>query len=103
MIAGQASSLPSALTSGLQHQGVPQHVAHHVGALPPVSSLFAAVLGVNPLQHLLAASRVLAALPAAAQQTITGRAFFPGLTPSRAGHDRPGEGNPRSPRGTSRR
>jgi MFS family permease len=79
MIAGLAGSLPSALTSGLQHQGVPQPIAHHVGALPPVSSLFAAVLGVNPLQHLLAASRVLSALPAAAQQTITGREFFPDL------------------------
>ena len=47
--------------------------------LPPVSSLFAAVLGVNPLQHLLAASRVLSTLPAAAQRTITGRQFFPDL------------------------
>ena len=54
-------------------------IAHQVGALPPVSSLFAAVLGVNPLQHLLAASRVLSTLPAAAQQTITGREFFPDL------------------------
>ena len=79
MIAGLASSLPAALTSGLQHQGVPQHLAHQVGSLPPVSSLFAAVLGVNPLQHLLAASRVLPTLPAAAQQTITGREFFPDL------------------------
>ena len=79
MIAGLANSLPAALTSGLQHEGVPHHIAHQVGALPPVSSLFAAVLGVNPLQHLLAASRVLSTLPAAAQQTITGRAFFPDL------------------------
>jgi MFS family permease len=79
MIAGLSSSLPDALTSGLQHQGVPHGIAHQVGTLPPVSSLFAAVLGVNPLQHLLAASRVLSALPAAAQQTITGREFFPDL------------------------
>jgi hypothetical protein len=79
MIAGLASNLPKALTSGLQQQGVPAGVAHQVGTLPPVSSLFAAVLGVNPLQHLLAASRVLPSLPAAAQQTITGREFFPML------------------------
>jgi hypothetical protein len=79
MIAGLASSLPKALTIGLQQQGVPSGVAHQVGTLPPVSSLFAAVLGVNPLQHLLAASRVLPSLPAAAQQTITGREFFPEL------------------------
>ncbi len=64
---------------GLQRHGVPHGIAYHVGTLPPVSSLFAAVLGVNPLQHLLAASRVLSALPAAAQQTITGREFFPDL------------------------
>jgi MFS family permease len=79
MIAGLAASLPKALTSGLQHQGVPHGIAHHVGALPPVSSLFAAVLGVNPLQHLLAASRVLSSLPAARRQAITGREFFPHL------------------------
>src|SRR5450755_2277438 len=79
MIAGLAASLPKALSSGLQQQGVPHSIAHQVGTLPPVSSLFAAVLGVNPLQHLLAASRVLSSLPAAAQQTITGREFFPDL------------------------
>jgi MFS family permease len=79
MIAGLASSLPTTLASGLQRQGVPHTIAHHVASLPPVSSLFAAVLGVNPLRQLLAASRVLSSLPAAAQQTITGREFFPDL------------------------
>jgi hypothetical protein len=44
-----------------------------------VSSLFAAVLGVNPLQHLLAANGALSALPAAAQRTVTGKQFFPDL------------------------
>jgi MFS family permease len=79
MIAGLASRLPTTLTSGLQRQGVPHAIAHHVATLPPVSSLFAAVLGVNPLRQLLAASRALSSLPAAAQQTITGREFFPDL------------------------
>jgi MFS family permease len=79
MIAGLASSLPKALTSGLQQQGVPHGIAQQVGSLPPVSSLFAAVLGVNPLQHLLAPSGVLPTLPTAAQQVITGRKFFPDL------------------------
>jgi len=79
MIAGLASILPTTLTSGLQRLGVPHGIAHQVGALPPVSSLFAAVLGVNPLQHLLAPSGVLSSLPIAAQQTITGREFFPNL------------------------
>jgi hypothetical protein len=48
-----------------------------LGSLPPVSSLFAAVLGANPLQHLLAANGVLSALPAAARRTLTGKEFFP--------------------------
>jgi MFS family permease len=79
MIAGLSGSLPTTLTGGLQQHGVPEAVAHHIGSLPPVSSLFAAILGVNPLQHLLAAHGVLSMLPAAARQTITGRTFFPGL------------------------
>jgi len=79
MIAGLASSLPTALTAGLQHQGVPHAVAQQIGALPPVASLFAAVLGANPVQHLLAAKGVLYSLPAASQQVLTGREFFPDL------------------------
>jgi len=79
MIAGLASSLPKTLAGGLQQHGVPSGVAHQVGSLPPVASLFAAVLGVNPLGHLLAARGALSALPAAARQTITGREFFPHL------------------------
>ncbi len=79
MIAGLASSLPKTLTSGLQRQGVPHAIAAHIGSLPPVSSLFAAVLGVNPIQHLLASSGALASLPAANQQVLTGRQFFPNL------------------------
>jgi MFS family permease len=79
MIAGLASSLPQSLTSGLARHGVPHGVAAHAGALPPVSSLFAAVLGVNPVQHLLAAAGVLATLPAAARRALTGREFFPQL------------------------
>jgi MFS family permease len=79
MIAGLASTLPRTLTSGLARQGVPAAVAHQVGTLPPVSSLFAAVLGVNPVQHVLATSGVLARLPAAHQRVLTGRRFFPAL------------------------
>ena len=79
MIAGLASRLPVTLASGLRQHGVAPGVAHQIAALPPVSSLFAAVLGVNPLGHLLAARGGLAGLPAAARQTLTGREFFPGL------------------------
>jgi MFS family permease len=79
MIAGLASNLPRTLTSGLQHQGVAPAAAHHIGSLPPVSSLFAAVLGVNPVQHLLASMHALASLPAESQRILTGREFFPSL------------------------
>jgi MFS family permease len=79
MITGLASTLPKSLTSGLVRQGVPHDVAHHIATLPPVSSLFAAVLGVNPLGHLLTMGGVLASLPAKAQQTLTGREYFPHL------------------------
>jgi MFS family permease len=79
MIAGLASTLPKALTSGLEHQGVPAAVAHQIGALPPVSSLFATVLGVNPVQHLLASRGALSSLSAAHQRVLTGREFFPNL------------------------
>jgi MFS family permease len=79
MIVGLAASLPKALTSGLQRYGVPHGIADHVAALPPVSSLFAALLGVNPVRHLLAPSGALSRLPVASQRVLTGREFFPDL------------------------
>jgi MFS family permease len=79
MIAGLASSLPTTLTAGLKGQGVPAGVAHQIATLPPVSSLFAAVLGVNPIQHLLDSRGALSSLSAAHQRILTGREFFPGL------------------------
>ena len=79
MIAGLASNLPHTLTSGLEQQGVAPAVAHQVGSLPPVSSLFAAVLGVNPVAHLLGSGHALAALPASHRDVLTGHEFFPHL------------------------
>jgi MFS family permease len=79
MIVGLSTTLPGAMADGLVQQGVSPAVAHQVGALPPVATLFAAVLGVNPLEHLLEPTGALAALPVANQQTITGREFFPHL------------------------
>ena len=79
LIAGLAGSLPRTLTRGLQQQGVPHAIAHQVASLPPVSSLFAAILGVNPIKELLAPSGALSTLPAANRRTLTGREFFPKL------------------------
>src|SRR6195952_679669 len=79
MIVGLSQRLPDAMSGGLIQQGIPPEIAHEVGAMPPVATLFSAILGVNPLEHLLAPTGALTALPAANQQTITGREFFPHL------------------------
>jgi MFS family permease len=79
MIAGLATRLPEAMFAGLMQQGVRSDVARQVAQLPPVSSLFAAFLGVNPMQHLLAPSGALAALSAANRKIVTGTTFFPNL------------------------
>jgi MFS family permease len=79
MVVGLAGSLPGALSGGLQAHGVPHDVAQQVSVLPPVSTLFAAVLGVNPVEHLLAPSGVLTQLPPDSQAAITGHDFFPNL------------------------
>jgi MFS family permease len=79
MIAGLAASLPHTLSRGLELHSVPVSVARQIASLPPVSSLFAAVLGVNPVQHLLSTSGVLSALPQSSRQILTGREFFPQL------------------------
>jgi MFS family permease len=79
MIAVLARSLPASLSTGLQRRGVPADVAHGIATLPPVSSLFAAFLGANPMEHLLGPSGALAALPIANQRVLTGPTFFPQL------------------------
>jgi len=79
MIAGLAIHLPAALTQGLQEHGVPHDVAREIGTLPPVSTLFAALLGVNPIGQLLGPGGTLASLPTAQAQILTGREFFPSL------------------------
>ncbi len=79
MIAGLASTLPSTLSHGLTAQGVPAQIAHQIGNLPPVGSLFAAFLGYNPVKTLLGPTGVLAHLPASNVATLTGKRFFPEL------------------------
>jgi MFS family permease len=78
MIIGLASSLPHTMSAGLEAHGVAAADAHRIGQTPPVSVLFAAFLGYNPIQH-LAGAHVLATLPAHTQAVITGRSFFPQL------------------------
>jgi MFS family permease len=79
MIAGLANSLPHTLSAGLQAQSVPAGDATRVATLPPVSTLFAAFLGDNPIGHLLGSNGLLDGLPAANRATLTGKSFFPEL------------------------
>jgi MFS family permease len=78
MVTGLARSLPTTLSTGLAAQNVPHAVASSVASLPPVSTLFAAFLGSNPIANLLG-GHVLNALPAGNQATLTGHEFFPNL------------------------
>jgi MFS family permease len=78
MIIGLAHTLPSAMSSGLQEQGVSATVAHEVANLPPVGSLFAAFLGYNPMAELLAPSGALHQ-PGVNADVVTGQTFFPHL------------------------
>jgi MFS family permease len=78
LIVGLASSLPAALSGGLQAHGVSAAAAHHASQAPPISILFAAFLGYNPVQHLVG-SEALAALPAHAHAVLAGSTFFPRL------------------------
>jgi thiosulfate reductase cytochrome b subunit len=78
MIIGLSSTLPETMSAGLQAHGVQASTAHHVATLPPVSILFAAFLGYNPIEHLLG-PHVLAGLSAHDQAALTGSSFFPNL------------------------
>jgi MFS family permease len=79
MIAGLAVTLPQTLSGGLQSHGVSASVATGVAQLPPVSTLFAAFLGSNPVAHLLGPSHALARLSPADVHALTGQHFFPQL------------------------
>lgn len=78
MIIGLSNSLPGAMNSGLQQQGVPADVAANISGLPPVGSLFAAFLGVNPIEALLGPTGILDH-PGVHKDVLTGQEFFPHL------------------------
>jgi MFS family permease len=78
LIIGLASTLPHVLSSGLEAHGVSHVKAHEVGETPPISVLFAAFLGYNPIEHLIGTG-TLHQLPQHAQAVLTGHGFFPSL------------------------
>jgi MFS family permease len=78
MIAGLASTLSHSLYQGLVVHGVPHAAADQAAHLPPVSTLFAAFLGYDPIQHLIGAG-TLAHLPGSQRGILLGHGFFPTL------------------------
>jgi MFS family permease len=86
MIFGLSAKLPTTMLAGLRAHGVSSAAANTAAHLPPVSILFAAFLGYNPIEHLLGAHS-LSTLSAANRMTLTGKSFFPHLisAPFRSG------------------
>jgi MFS family permease len=78
MIIGLSTTLSTTLTRGLMAHGVSTTVAAQVGSLPPISILFAAFLGYNPIQTLVG-SGVLDHLSATNRAELTGHSFFSNL------------------------
>ncbi len=81
MIFGLAASLPAAMLGGLKAHGLSSAAAQQASHAPPISILFAAFLGYNPIQHLVGPA-ALGALSAHAKAILTGPAFFPHLISS---------------------
>ncbi len=81
LIIGVSSSLPDRLYNGLVLQGVSSSTALQISKLPPSATLFAALLGYNPMKTLLPPA-VLNALPAENANVILGNSFFPNLISS---------------------
>ena len=81
MILGLSSALSTRLVAGLASHGVTRAVAERVGHLPPVSVLFAAFLGYNPVSSLVGA-KALSSVSAANRATLTGHSFFARLISS---------------------
>ncbi|WP_298152908.1 MFS transporter [Metallibacterium sp.] len=78
MIIGLSATLSTTLVQGLTRYGIPPAVAAQVGAQPPISILFAAFLGYNPIRTLVGPG-VLAHVSASDRAALTGHSFFSNL------------------------
>jgi MFS family permease len=74
---GLSSLLPQTLLKGLTAQGVPHAAAVAASHVPPIGSLFAAFLGINPLKEILSASTL--ATHGVHSTVLLSRGFFPDL------------------------
>jgi MFS family permease len=78
VIASLSHNLGPALMTGAGQAGMPHALAQRIASLPPGAAIFAAMLGYDPISHLIPAS-LLAALPPAITTRITDPHFFAGL------------------------
>jgi MFS family permease len=78
MIIGLTAKVPPSMYAGLTANGIPAHLATQLAHLPPVSYLFAAFLGYNPLKTLIG-PKILSTLPHAKAARLTSKSFFPHL------------------------
>jgi Arabinose efflux permease len=78
VIASLSHNLAPALETGASQAGLPAPLAHGISSLPPGAAIFAAMLGYDPISHLIPAS-LLASLPPGVVARITDPHFFAGL------------------------
>ncbi|HEY2597840.1 MAG TPA: MFS transporter, partial [Candidatus Dormibacteraeota bacterium] len=78
VIASLSQNLGPALQAGSIHAGLPAPLAHGIASLPPGAAIFAAMLGYDPISHLIPAN-ALAALPPGLAARVSDPHFFAGL------------------------
>jgi EmrB/QacA subfamily drug resistance transporter len=78
VIASLSHNLGPALQTGATQAGLPSELAQRIASLPPGAAIFAAMLGYDPISHLIPAS-VLATVPSAIATHVTDPHFFAGL------------------------
>jgi MFS family permease len=76
MIIGLSATLPHALATGLEAHGLPAATATRIGHLPPITVLFSAFLGYDPVQRLIG-PHALTHLSAANSAALGDHSFFP--------------------------
>ncbi len=78
VIGSLSQSLGPALQTGSAQAGLPAALAARIASLPPGAAIFSAMLGYDPVAHLIPAN-LLASLPAAVLARVADPHFFAGL------------------------
>jgi MFS family permease len=78
VIASLSHNLGPALESGASQAGLPTTLAHGIASLPPGAAIFAAMLGYDPISHLISASSLASLSPAIATR-VSDPHFFASL------------------------